>query len=50
MFGPAAAYAVAFSAMLFAGISAITLIFAVNHLDPPQVQSSPTEVAETIAA
>jgi hypothetical protein len=50
MFGPVAAYAVAISAMLFAGISAITLIYAVKHLDPPQAHSSPKAVAEMIAA
>ena len=37
MFGPAAAYLVAISAMLFSGLSALTLIYTVKHLDSPQV-------------
>jgi len=32
---PVAAYAMAFGAMLFAGISALTLIHVVSHLDEP---------------
>jgi hypothetical protein len=35
--GPIAPYLVAVSAMLFAGISAVTLIYTVSHLDPPEV-------------
>jgi hypothetical protein len=36
----AAAYLVAFTAMLISGLSALTLIFAVNHFDPPETPSS----------
>ena len=46
--GPAAAYLVAFLAMLFAGISALTLIYAVNHFDRPDVRSSPGELPEKV--
>jgi hypothetical protein len=35
MFQPISAYAVAVSAMLFAALSAISLITAVKHLEPP---------------
>jgi len=49
MFGPASAYIVAFSAMLFCGVSALTLIHAVNHFDPPEVRSSPKQVHEKVA-
>jgi len=37
MFQPISAYAVAVSAMLFAALSAISLITAVKHLEPPNV-------------
>ena len=50
MFGPAAAYLVSISAMLFAGISALTLIYTVKQLDPPDVRPSPEDAAETMAA
>jgi hypothetical protein len=36
MSGTIAPYLVAFSAMLFAGASALTFIYIVNHLDPPE--------------
>ena len=36
MTGPVAAYVVAFSAMLFSGVSAFILIYAVSHFDPPE--------------
>ena len=36
MFGAAAAYLVAFLSMAFAALSALTLINAVRHLDPPE--------------
>jgi hypothetical protein len=39
MSGIAAAYLMAFSAILFAGISALMLIHTVNHLDRPDVRS-----------
>jgi hypothetical protein len=35
-----APYLVAFTAMLFSGFSALTLIFAVNRFDPPETPSS----------
>lgn len=47
-----AAYAVAFGAMLFAGLSALTLISVVKHLDPPERSAAaapPVEVPEKIA-
>ena len=45
-----AAYVVAFGAMLFAGLSALTLIAAVKHLDPPERTSEPpVRVPEKIA-
>jgi hypothetical protein len=40
MFGVAAAYLVAISAMLFAGLSVLTLIHTVKHFDPPEAPSS----------
>ena len=40
MFESAAAYVVAISAMLFSGISALTLIHTVKHFDPPDVRTS----------
>jgi hypothetical protein len=50
MFGPAAAYVVAFSAMLFSGISVLTLIYTVRHLDQPEVRSTPAYGHEKVAA
>jgi hypothetical protein len=44
MFGAAAAYLVAISAMLLAGISALTLFHAVEHFDAPEAPSSPEQV------
>jgi len=43
MFEAAAAYVVAISAMLFAGISALTLIYTVSRLDAPESCSQPVE-------
>lgn len=47
---------VAFSAMAFAGITALTLIHTVSHLDPTDVESpreqrarTPIDMPETIA-
>jgi len=37
MFQPLSAYLVAVSAMLFAALSAISLITAVKHLEPPSL-------------
>jgi hypothetical protein len=50
MFGPATAYVVAFSAMLFSGISALTLIYTVKHLDQPEVRPTPAHARESVAA
>ncbi len=49
MSGTASAYLMAFSAMLFAGISALTLIHTVNHFDLPDERSSPEELPEKVA-
>ena len=48
----AAPYLVAFAAMLFSGLSALTLIFAVNHFDPPETPASvgPPKIDEKIAS
>ena len=53
MFGAVSAYVMAISAMLFCGVSAITLIYAVNHFDPADPakgRSSPEEIAESSVA
>jgi hypothetical protein len=50
MFGPAAAYVVAFSAMLFSGLSAVTLIYTVKHLDRPELPKTPAHGQENVAA
>jgi len=45
MFGwSAAAYVVAISAMLFAGACALTLVYVVDHLDPPGVPAELPDV------
>jgi prenyltransferase beta subunit len=44
MFGAAAAYLVAISAMLFCALSALTLIHTVKHLDPPEAPPSAKQV------
>ena len=36
MSGPAGAYVVAIAALLFCGVSALTLIFTAEHFDPPE--------------
>jgi hypothetical protein len=41
VFGAAASYLVAISAMLFSGLSALTLIYTVKHFDPSEAPSSP---------
>ena len=41
MVAPVAAYLVAFGTMLFAGLSALTLITVVKHLDPPERTAEP---------
>jgi hypothetical protein len=50
MLGPAAAYVVAVSAMLFSAISALTLIYTVKHLDQPEVRPTPAHGHENVAA
>jgi hypothetical protein len=50
MVAPVAAYVVAFGAMLFAGLSALTLITVVKHLDPPEhAAEPPVRIPEKIA-
>lgn len=48
MSGIAAAYVVAMFAMLFAAISALTLIYTVEHLDAPEPPSPAHHVRETV--
>jgi hypothetical protein len=45
----ATTYLVAFCAMTFSGLSALTLIYAVNHLDPPGGHDAPRETREHVA-
>ena len=50
MTGYLAAYVVAVGAMLFAALSALTLITVVKHLDPPEGANEPCgRVPEKIA-
>lgn len=44
MFGAAVPYLVALSAMLLAGLSALTLIYTLEHLDPPEAPSLPEQI------
>ena len=47
---PVAAYLVAFGTMLFAGLTALTVITVVKHLDPPErAANPPLRVSEKIA-
>lgn len=39
MLGTIAPYLMAFSAMAFAGVSALTLIYTISHLDPPEIEA-----------
>ena len=48
MSGIAAAYVAAISAMFFAAISALTLIYTVEHLDVLQTSSAAHDVRETV--
>jgi hypothetical protein len=48
MFGIAAAYVIAIFAMLFAATSALTLIYAVEHLDAPETPAPSHDVRETV--
>ena len=50
MVAPLAAYLVALGSMLFAGLTALTLITVVRHLDPPErAADPPLRVPEKIA-
>jgi hypothetical protein len=49
MFGPATAYVVAIFALLFCGLSALTLIHTVNHFDPPEGRELPEQVQDKVA-
>ena len=50
MVAPVAAYVVALGTMLFAGLSALTLITVVKHLDlPERTAEPPVRVQEKIA-
>jgi hypothetical protein len=44
MVGPITDYFVAIFAMLLCSVGALTLIYAVDHLDPPEVSSSPVQM------
>ena len=48
MLGGAAPYVVAISALLFCGISALTLIYTVNHFDPPDAATSTERADERV--
>jgi hypothetical protein len=45
-----ATYAVSVFAMLFAASSAATLIYTVNHFDPPEPVKQPERLDEIVAA
>jgi len=45
MLGTAAPYLVALFAALFSGLTALTLIYTVSHLDPPE-RTSPSTSAD----
>ena len=49
MMEPVAAYIVAISAMLFCGVTALTLIYTVKRFDPPDVHSPVEEVPKEVA-
>jgi hypothetical protein len=49
MIATLAPYVMSISAMLFSGLSALTLFWAVRHFDPPEADSS-TEPAAKAAA
>ncbi len=46
MFGPAAAYVVAISTLLFCGLCAVTLIRTIDHFDPPEGREAPEQAHE----
>ena len=43
-------YLVAFAAMLFAGLSALTLFHAIDSFDPPEVRSAEKDATHPAAA
>lgn len=45
MLGTIAPYFVAFSAALFSGLTGLTLIYTVSHLDPPESPPSADKTA-----
>jgi len=45
MLGTVAPYLVAFSAALFSGLTALTLIYTVSHLDPAELPPSADKTA-----
>jgi hypothetical protein len=47
MFGPVAPYLMAAFGMAFAGMSALTLIYAIGHLDAPETPPAPFAVKPT---
>ena len=49
MLGTAAPYLVALFAALFSGLTALTLIYTVSHLDPPEPTSPSTSADRRIA-
>ena len=50
MVAPVAAYVVAFGTILFAGLTALTVITVVKHLDPPgRATEPPIRIPEKIA-
>lgn len=49
MFGPAAAYVVAFCMLVFCGLSALALITAVNYLDTPEARDKPDRIRDHVA-
>ena len=50
MVAPVAAYVIAVGTMLFAGLSAVTLITVVKHLDQPdRAEAPPVRIPDKIA-
>jgi hypothetical protein len=50
MAGGLTPYVVAVCAMLFSGLSALTLFYAVRHFDPPETPRSPGRLERRTAA
>ena len=49
MFGPTAAYVVAIFALVFCASSALALINAARHFDPPPAGESPEQLHDKVA-